>query len=198
MAQATKRGILQSFNPATYTASVLLLEAGSFALQSVPVATHIDGTSALAGALCAVLFFDEQNQSDAVVIACYPNGTQGVPTPPPGRVTFVTPYQQLSAQTIAAGFTQTYALTGGSSGIPTGALGVLFKVFFTATPVPAHIDIAAHGGNLGATYTLGDVQAVGNVLNGTGIVPVDALGQIDIRAVGGACTLTLWTYGYIV
>ena len=198
MAQALKRGILQSFNPTSYTGSVLLLEAGSFALQNVPVATHIDGTSAQVGSLCAVLFFDEQNQSDAVVIACYPNGTQGVPTPSPGRLTFVTPYQQLSAVVIGAGVTATYGITGGASGIPAGALGILFKAYFSAAAVPAHIDIAPHGGNLSATWSLGDVQAVGNILNGGGLVPVDASGQIDIRANGGACTVNLWTYGYIV
>src|SRR5579885_2701522 len=66
-----KRGILQSFSPVTYTAAVLLFEATSYALSGVPVANHIDGTSALAGALCAVLFFDEHNQQDAVIIAIF-------------------------------------------------------------------------------------------------------------------------------
>ena len=45
-----KRGLLQSFNPATYTASVLFFEATSFALSGIPVANHIDGTSAVIGA----------------------------------------------------------------------------------------------------------------------------------------------------
>ena len=72
MGQAIKRGLLQSFDPVSYTASVLILEATSAYLTGVPVATHIDGTSAQVGAYCAVLFFDEQNVTDAVVLACYP------------------------------------------------------------------------------------------------------------------------------
>src|SRR4051812_3394770 len=48
-----KRGIIQSFSPATYTASVLLFEATSSFLTGVPVANTVDSTSGLAGALCA-------------------------------------------------------------------------------------------------------------------------------------------------
>ena len=120
-----KRGLLQSFNPATYTASVLFFEATSFALSGIPVANHIDGTSAVIGALCAVLFFDEYNPQDAVIIATFAT----IPTPPPGRITFVAGAQQFHNVTIAAGATQTYTLTG-TSGIPTGVLGVLYKAFF--------------------------------------------------------------------
>src|SRR6266702_2405801 len=97
-----KRGILQSFDPSTYTASVLVLEATSTFLTGVPVATHIDGTSAQSGAYCAVLFFDEQNTADAVVIACYPNGSQGVPSPAPGRVVMTTPVLQINAVVITS------------------------------------------------------------------------------------------------
>ncbi len=196
MAQAIKRGILQSFDNSTYTASVLIIEAGSCALSGVPVSTAIDGTSALVGALCAVLFFDEQNYSDAVIIACYPNDTQGVPNPPPGRVTFVTPTQQLTNQVINSGLTSTYTIVGGN--IPSGALAVLFKAYFTSATAPAHIDLAAHGGNLSGTCTIGEVVNTTQKLNGIGICPLDALGQIDIRAVGGNCTVNFITYGYII
>ena len=40
---------------------MLLLEATNTYLQSVPIAYHMDGTSALVNNFCAVLFFDEQN-----------------------------------------------------------------------------------------------------------------------------------------
>src|SRR5262245_8825497 len=69
--QIIKRGLLQSFDPSSYTATVLILEATSYSLAGVPIATSVDGTSALAGAPCAVLFFDEQNTDDAVVLAIY-------------------------------------------------------------------------------------------------------------------------------
>src|SRR5690348_1879218 len=103
-----KQGILQSFDTATYTASVLILEATSTFLTLVPVATHLDGTSAQVGAYCAVLFFDEQNLDDAVVLAVYPNSSQGVPSPAPGRVVIVTPVQQINAVAITSGSTQTF------------------------------------------------------------------------------------------
>ena len=61
-----KRGILQSFDSSSYTASVLLFEATSYALTGIAVANHIDGTSAINGALCAVLFFNEHNPQDAI------------------------------------------------------------------------------------------------------------------------------------
>ena len=44
--ESIKRGILVSFNPATYTANVLILEATSAFLEGIPVACHLDGTSA--------------------------------------------------------------------------------------------------------------------------------------------------------
>jgi hypothetical protein len=194
MAQAIKRGILTGFSTSTYTASVLILEATSTQLQGVPMATHIDGTSAQVGALCAVLFFDEQNPTDAVVLAMYANGTSGVPTPPPGRVTFVTPVQQVTNTVINAGATQTFTLTG----LPSGTLGVLFKAYFTAASVPAHLDLAAHGGTLSQTCSVGDLQTASGTLNGVGVLPLSSDGKIDIKANGANCTVNLFTYGYII
>ena len=46
MAALVKRGILQTFDNTTYTATVLLIEATSFVLAGVPCSTAIDGTSA--------------------------------------------------------------------------------------------------------------------------------------------------------
>ncbi len=189
-----KRGLLQSFNPTTYTASVLLFEATSFALAGVPVANHIDGTSAVVGALCAVLFFDEHNPQDAVVIATF----AAIPAPPPGRVTFVAGYQQVHNVTIAAGVTQTFTLTG-ASGIPTGVLGVLYKAFFTSPTVGAFIQLAPHGASdITAYASIGNIAMASSYLDGMGILQVDATGSLDIKANTGACTVTLYTHGYIV
>ena len=189
-----KRGLLQSFNPATYTASVLFFEATSFALSGIPVANHIDGTSAVIGALCAVLFFDEHNPQDAVIIATFAT----IPTPPPGRITFVTGSQQFHNVVIAAGTTQTYTLTG-TSGIPTGVLGVLYKAFFTSPTVGAYIQLAPHGASdLTAYASIGNIAVANSYLDGMGILQVDATGSVDITANAGACTVTLYTYGYIV
>src|SRR2546429_8423119 len=107
-----KRGILISFNPANYTADVLILEATSAFLQGIPVACHLDGTSAQVNSLCAVLFFDEQNYTDAVVLAGYPNDPKGVPVPAPGRMVFASGNPQFQNPAIHARGGRTFYPTG--------------------------------------------------------------------------------------
>ena len=199
MAQIIKHGILQTFNNTNYTASVLLLEATSAFLTDVPVSNAVDGTSALPGALCAVLFFDEHNPHDAVVLAVFPNGTQGVPSPAPGRVTFIPSYLQVSTASIAAGVTNTYTLIGGSSGIPTGVLGVLYKAYFTSTTVGAYVQLGPHGvGSLAGYAALGTMPVASATINDMGMIQVDSSGSIDVKANVGACVFTLYTHGYII
>jgi hypothetical protein len=193
-----KRGILQSFNPATYTASVLLFEATSYALAGIPVANHLDGTSALPNTLCAVLFFDEHNPLDAVVLATFANSSSGFPAPPPGRLTYVSGYRQITNDTITSGTTNTYTLTGGSSGIPQGATAIVYKAFFSSPTVGAFIQMAAHGSDITANATLGNTPVASNTLAGTGLLPLDSNGKIDIKANTGTCTVTLYTYGYTI
>jgi hypothetical protein len=198
MAQSIKRGIIQSFDNSSYTASVLLLEATSTFLTGVPVGTTMDGTSAVAGAYCAVLFFDEHNPLDAVVIAVYPNGASGVPTPPPGRVVFTTPYLQLSSVVIASGATSTLTVNTGGSNLPAGILGILYKAFFTSPSVGAFLQLGPHGSTLAGYDTLGDMPVANGFINGSGVLPVDASGKLDIAAHNGNATVTLYTYGYVV
>jgi hypothetical protein len=195
MGQVIKRGLLQSFDPTTYTASVLILEATSTFLTLVPVATHLDGTSAQVGAYCAVLFFDEQNLEDAVVLAVYPNGSQGVPSPAPGRVVMVTPVQQVNAVAITNNTTQTFTM---GTNIPAGAKAILFKAYFTSPTTGTFIQIAPHAGDLTGNATIGNLAAANGYVDGTGIVAVDSNGSIDIKANGGNCTVTLYTYGYVL
>lgn len=195
-----KRGIIQGFFPASYTASVLLFEATSHFLTGVPVSNTVDGTSGLVGALCAVLFFDEHNPQDAVVIAAFPNGTSGLPSPAPGRVAFVTGFQQMNAVSISSGTLQTFTLAGVSgSGIPNGALGVLYKAYFTSPTVGAYITLMPHNASDPNAYaTIGNLAVANGFLNGGGLLQVDASGRIDIKANGGACTVTLYTQGYVM
>src|SRR5215472_1484032 len=194
--QAIKRGIITAFNPATYLASVLIIEATSATLDNVPIANHIDGTSAIVTAYCAVLFFDENNPNDCVIIAAYGNGAGGFPVPPPGRVVFVAGFQQVASSLINSGTTSTFQISG-NGGIPLGALGILFKLSFSSSAVPAHLDMAAQGGDLANTVSLGDLQAIGATMQGVGICPLDSAGKVDIKANGGNCTTTLRTYGYV-
>ena len=199
MAQVIKHGILQTFSSANYTASVLLLEATSAFLTGVPVANAVDGTSALPGALCAVLFFDEHNPRDAVVLAVFPNGTQGVPSPAPGRVTFVPSFLQVNSASIAAGVTNSYTLTGGSSGIPVGVLGVLYKAYFTSATVGAYVQLGPHGvGSLAGYAALGTMPVASGTINAMGMIQVDSGGSIDVKANVGTCVFTLYTHGYVI
>lgn len=199
MAQIIKRALLTSFDPVSYTASVLLLEATSTSLTSVPVAFHMDGTSTLSnGSLCTVLFFDEHNAADAVVLAVYSTGS-AVPTPPPGRTTFVSGYRQINGDTLSAGTLTTYTLTGGSSGIPVQALGVLFKAYISSSSVNAYVQLAPHGASdLSAYATIGNIPVASATVNSLGILSLDASGRADVKAFVGTCSLTLYTYGYIL
>ena len=160
----------------------------------MPVAYHIDGTSAQKNNLCAVLFFDVQNYTDAVILAVFPNVDQGAPAHPPGRVTFVPAYSITSSDTITSGSSKTYTVTGGSSSVPVGALGVLVSVYFTSTSAGAWLDVNASGGN---GLTLGNLYSSGGFVNGGGLVPLSSGGQIDIRANGGNCSVTADLYGYV-
>jgi hypothetical protein len=194
-----KRGIIQAFSPTTCTASVLLFEATSHFLTGVPVTNALDGTSGLVGALCAVLFFDEHNPQDAVVFATFANGSNGLPAPPPGRVVFVNGYQQLNAVSIPTSTPLTTTLTGGASGIPTGTLGVVYKAFFSSATSGASIALAPRGAsNPNAYASIGNLAAAGLTLHGGGLLPVDANGQVTITASGGTCSVTLYTYGYVM
>ncbi len=197
MTLIVKRGILQSFNNTTYTASVLILEATVTTLDAVPCATSLDLTSAQVGALCAVLFFDEHNLQDAVVLAVYPNGTQGVPSPAPGRVVFTTPYLLVNAVAITSGVTNTYTVWGGGSPVPSGINGILYKAYFTSTTTGAIVQIAPHGGTLATYDAVGAIEVANSTINGSGHVAVDAGGKIDVAAHGGNITVTLYIEGYI-
>ncbi|HXG42144.1 MAG TPA: hypothetical protein VNL95_05395 [Dehalococcoidia bacterium] len=65
------KGVVRAFDGATYLATVQL--AGSLAvwLEGVPVARSVPAAQVMAGRRCVVLFFDEANPRDAVVLAVY-------------------------------------------------------------------------------------------------------------------------------
>jgi hypothetical protein len=196
--EVIKRGIITQFFPATYTANILILEATSMVIQGVPVACHLDGTSAQINTLCVVLFFDQHDYTDAVVIAAYPNGAQGIPQPTPGRVVSSSGYQQFSGQVVGSGTTSTFTLTGGSSNIPTGALSVLYKLSFTSGSSGAYLHLAPHGVSDITLYnTVGPLPSASATVYATGLLQVDSSGRIDIKANVGSCTITFWTCGYV-
>ena len=188
--QIIRRGILQSFNAASYTASVLIIEATNYVLQSVPISTSVDGTSAIAGAACAVLFFDETNYTDGVIIAVYGSA----PSPTPGRVIFTTPVCQINAQTINNGVTSTFPM----SGMPAGVLGIVYRLTMSTSTAGAFIYAGPHGATISNYAELDNPGVPGALMNIGGILPVDTNGKIDIQANGGNCVVTLFTFGYVL
>ncbi len=66
-----KKGELIGFNSTDYTATVNLAGSHRAYLEDVSVARNIAGSEMVAGRQVAVVFFDEHNAKEAVVIAVY-------------------------------------------------------------------------------------------------------------------------------
>ena len=66
-----KKGVVKGINATAYTATVQLAGSLSVWLYDVPVARNIPSTEMVTGRSCSVLFFDEANRDDAVVVAVY-------------------------------------------------------------------------------------------------------------------------------
>jgi len=66
-----KRGVLKGFNATDYTATLQLSGSLAVWLYKVPVARNIPSAEMVDGRTCGVIFFDEVNRDDAVVVAVY-------------------------------------------------------------------------------------------------------------------------------
>ena len=66
-----KKGVLRSFNSGNYTATIQL--AGSFKvyLEDITVARNLASVEMITGRKVAVIFFDEHNPKEAIVLAVY-------------------------------------------------------------------------------------------------------------------------------
>ncbi|GHO78494.1 hypothetical protein KSD_62650 [Ktedonobacter sp. SOSP1-85] len=191
MAQIIKRGFIASFNPATYTCSIYLLEAQTVTLDNVPVALHVDNTSMLTGAYCAVLFFDEHNLNDAAVIATYASPTSGsIPAYKPGRVAFIPKYKIYDASLPVGATTVTAA---GVSNIPGAANAVLCNIaYICSSSASATLSI----GPTGAPTCTMNVQATNKEIDMSCTVPLSG-GQFVLNA-SIASYATVYIYGYIM
>jgi hypothetical protein len=93
----------------------------------------------------------------------------------------------------------TAGLTSGSSNIPSGALGVVYQALFSSATAGASLTLAPHGAsNPNAYASIGNLAAANATLAGGGLLSVDTNGQITIQASGGTCSVTLYTYGYVI
>ncbi len=66
-----KKGVLKTFDVSSYTATVQLVGSYKVYLEGIAVARNIPSAEMVSGRKTAVLFFDEYNPREAVVIAVY-------------------------------------------------------------------------------------------------------------------------------
>jgi hypothetical protein len=66
-----RKGILQSFISGSYTATVQLAGSRKVYLEDITVARNLPASEMTAGKKVAVIFFDEYNPREAVVVAVY-------------------------------------------------------------------------------------------------------------------------------
>ena len=66
-----RKGILKSFDSGDYTATVQLSSSYKVYLESIAVARSIPPAEMTSGRKVAVVFFDEHNAREAVVVAVY-------------------------------------------------------------------------------------------------------------------------------
>ncbi len=66
-----RKGVLKSFNSGAYTATVQLASSYKVYLEDVAVARNLPAAEMVAGRKVVVVFFDEHNAKEAVVVAVY-------------------------------------------------------------------------------------------------------------------------------
>ena len=66
-----RKGVLKSFNSGNYTATVQIASSYKVYLEDVAVARNIPAAEMTVGRKVAVVFFDEHNAKEAVVVAVY-------------------------------------------------------------------------------------------------------------------------------
>jgi hypothetical protein len=66
-----KKGILRSFSSGSYKATVQLAGSYKVYLEDITVARNLPASEMTSGRKVAVIFFDEHNPKEAVVVAVY-------------------------------------------------------------------------------------------------------------------------------
>lgn len=66
-----RKGELRSFNSGNYTATIRLASSYKVYLEDVAVARNLPSAEMVTGRKVAVIFFDEHNPREAVVVAVY-------------------------------------------------------------------------------------------------------------------------------
>jgi hypothetical protein len=66
-----RKGVLKSFNTTDYTATVQIAASYKVYLEDIPVSRNLSVTEMINGRKVAVVFFDEHNVKEAVIIGVY-------------------------------------------------------------------------------------------------------------------------------
>ena len=66
-----RKGVLKSFSSNNYVATVQIAGSYKVYLEDIAVARNIPSAEMVAGRKTAVIFFDEYNPKEAVVVAVY-------------------------------------------------------------------------------------------------------------------------------
>ena len=66
-----RKGVLRGFNSGDYTATVQVASSYKVYLEDVAVARNLSSAEMVTGRKVAVVFFDEHNPKEAVVVAVY-------------------------------------------------------------------------------------------------------------------------------
>ena len=66
-----RKAVLKSFNPGDYTATIQLAGSYKTYLEGIAVARNIAAAEMAVGRKVVVIFFDEHNTKEAVVVAVY-------------------------------------------------------------------------------------------------------------------------------
>ena len=66
-----RKGVLKSFNSGDYTATVQMAGSHKVYLEGIAVARNLPAVEMALGRKVAVVFFDEHNAKETVVIAVY-------------------------------------------------------------------------------------------------------------------------------
>ena len=66
-----RKGVLRSFDSGDYTATVQIASSFKVYLEDITVARNLPSADMINGRKVAVIFFDEYNAKEAVVVAVY-------------------------------------------------------------------------------------------------------------------------------
>lgn len=66
-----RRAVLKSFNSSNYTATIQLIGSYKVYLEDITVARNLPSAEMTAGRKVAIIFFDEHNPKEAVVVTVY-------------------------------------------------------------------------------------------------------------------------------